>query len=122
VQDGNAELRLPGTRDPVTREQLQQLLQQYEQTRTQAAAILGNLQGLVQAREAQAAIVADSEAAAPGWTAAAGPGRTAARWARTLAAGRALAAAAAGRAAAGLLRLFVQDQTRALARWPTCSA
>ena len=33
----------------------------YEQTRTQAGAILGNLQGLVSAREAQAAIVADSE-------------------------------------------------------------
>ena len=33
----------------------------YEQTRTQAGAILGNLQGLVAAREAQAAIVADSE-------------------------------------------------------------
>jgi len=33
----------------------------YEQTRTQAGAILGNLQGLVAAREAQAAIIADSE-------------------------------------------------------------
>ena len=33
----------------------------YEQTRTQAGAILGNLQGLVSAREAQGAIIADSE-------------------------------------------------------------
>ena len=33
----------------------------YEQTRTQASAILGNLQGLVSAREAQSAIIADSE-------------------------------------------------------------
>ena len=33
----------------------------YEETRTQAGAILGNLQGLVSAREAQAAIIADSE-------------------------------------------------------------
>lgn len=61
VIGGNAELRLPGTRDPQVREKLQQLLQQYEQTRTEASAILGNLQGLVAAREAQTAVVADSE-------------------------------------------------------------
>jgi twitching motility protein PilJ len=58
---GNPDLRLPGTRDPQAREQLQRLLKQYEDTRTQAAAILGNLQGLVAAREAQSAIVTDSE-------------------------------------------------------------
>ncbi len=58
---GNPELRLPGTKDPQTRESLEQLITQYEQTRTQASAILGNLQGLVSAREAQAAIVGDSE-------------------------------------------------------------
>jgi len=61
VLDGNAELRLPGTRDPAAREQLGLLLQQYEVLRTDAGAILGSLQGLVNAREAQAAIVADSE-------------------------------------------------------------
>jgi twitching motility protein PilJ len=33
----------------------------YEQTRVQAGAILGNLQGLVSAREAQSSIIADSE-------------------------------------------------------------
>ena len=49
------ELRLPGTKDAQTKERLTQLLKQYEQTRTQAGAILGNLQGLVAAREAQAA-------------------------------------------------------------------
>jgi twitching motility protein PilJ len=58
---GNAELRLPGTKDPATRERLEQLIAQYEQTRSQASAILGNLQGLVSAREAQSAIVNDSE-------------------------------------------------------------
>ncbi|MFY8089160.1 MAG: type IV pili methyl-accepting chemotaxis transducer N-terminal domain-containing protein, partial [Rubrivivax sp.] len=61
VVNGNADLRLPGTRDPQVREKLQQLLAQYEQTRTEASAILGNLQGLVAAREAQTAIVTDSE-------------------------------------------------------------
>ena len=59
--DGNVELRLPPTRDPQTRERLTTLVKQYEETRTQAGAILGNLQGLVSAREAQVAIINDSE-------------------------------------------------------------
>jgi twitching motility protein PilJ len=59
--DGSAQQRLPGTRDPQTRQQLEAILKTYEQTRTQAGAILGNLQGLVTAREAQASILADSE-------------------------------------------------------------
>lgn len=58
---GNPELRLPGARDPELRERLNTLLKQYEDTRTQAAAILSNLQGLVSAREAQSSILADSE-------------------------------------------------------------
>ncbi len=61
VLNGNAELRLPGTRDPQTKERLQTLIKQYEQTRTQASAILGNLQGLVTAREAQVTVLKDSE-------------------------------------------------------------
>ncbi len=59
--EGSPELRLPPTRDEQTKERLKALLQLYEQTRAQAGAILGNLQGLVSAREAQAAIIADSE-------------------------------------------------------------
>ena len=59
--DGNAELRLPVTKDAATRERLVALMKQYEETRVQAGAILGNLQGLVSAREAQASIIADSE-------------------------------------------------------------
>ncbi len=59
--DGSPELRLAATKDAQTREQLDALVKLYEQTRTQASAILGNLQGLVSAREAQSAIIADSE-------------------------------------------------------------
>ena len=59
--DGNAALRLSAARDPQTREQLESLARVYEETRTQASAILDNLQGLVSAREAQNAILADSE-------------------------------------------------------------
>ena len=61
LTDGNPELRLPATRDPQTKERLQALMKQYEETRAQAGAILGNLQGLVSAREAQVNIIADSE-------------------------------------------------------------
>ncbi|MDB5915753.1 MAG: pilJ, partial [Ramlibacter sp.] len=59
--DGSTELRLAPSRDEQTRERLTALLALYEQTRTQAGAILSNLQGLVAAREAQAGIIADSE-------------------------------------------------------------
>ncbi|WP_444814837.1 methyl-accepting chemotaxis protein [Variovorax davisae] len=59
--DGSPQQRLPGTRDAQTRQQLEAILKTYETTRTQAGAILGNLQGLVAAREAQSAILTDSE-------------------------------------------------------------
>jgi twitching motility protein PilJ len=59
--NGSDELRLKATTDPQIRERLEALLKLYDQTRTEAAAILGNLQGLASAREAQASIVADSE-------------------------------------------------------------
>ena len=58
---GSPVLRLSASKDPQTREQLEALIKLYEQTRVQAGAILGNLQGLVSAREAQASIIADSE-------------------------------------------------------------
>jgi len=58
---GNPELRLLPASDAQTRERLDALLKLYEETRTEAGAILGNLQGLVSAREAQAGIVNDSE-------------------------------------------------------------
>ena len=58
---GSADLRLPAARDPQVREQLVAMLEEYEQTRTQAASILSNLQGLVAAREAQNSIIGDSE-------------------------------------------------------------
>ena len=59
--EGSPELRLAAAKEPQTRERLEALLKQYEETRGQAGAILGNLQGLVSAREAQSAIVTDSE-------------------------------------------------------------
>ncbi len=59
--DGSPELRLAGSKDAQTRERLEALLKLYEETRSQAGAILGNLQGIVSAREAQASIIADSE-------------------------------------------------------------
>lgn len=61
LQEGSPELRLAGSKDPQTRERLDALMALYEQTRVQAGAILGNLQGLVSAREAQVSIISDSE-------------------------------------------------------------
>jgi twitching motility protein PilJ len=111
VINGNADLRLPGTREPQVRERLQQLLKQYEQVRTDAGAILGNLQGLVAAREAQTSIVTDSE-----------PLRRGLDTLQEGLAGRSglgginallglLGLGLMGVAGFGLLRLFVADQT-----------
>jgi twitching motility protein PilJ len=61
LQKGSSELKLSAAKDAAIKEQLVALLEMFEQTRVQAGAILGNLQGLVAAREAQGAIVADSE-------------------------------------------------------------
>jgi twitching motility protein PilJ len=59
--DGSSELRLSAAKDVTTREQIQALIKLYDETRVQAGAILGNLQGLVAAREAQSSIISDSE-------------------------------------------------------------
>ncbi len=59
--DGSPELRLNASKDAQTREQIDALIKLYEQTRTQAGAILGNLQGLVSARSAQITVINDSE-------------------------------------------------------------
>ena len=110
--EGSAELRLAPARDAQTRERLAELLKQYEATRVQASAILGNLQGMVSAREAQRSIVADSE-----------PLRTKLEQVQAelssragLGAGNVLALLLFGGllalGAAGLLRLYVRDQAR----------
>ena len=110
LTDGNAELRLPATRDPQTRERLVALLKQYEETRTQAGAILGNLQGLVSAREAQVNIIADSEPLRKGMEVVqarlgSATGFSALNLILLLA-----AAAVMLLGGAGLLRLYVRDQ------------
>jgi twitching motility protein PilJ len=61
VNGGNAELRLPGTREPQARERMAALLKQHELAQAQATAILGNLKGMVAARDAQGVILGDSE-------------------------------------------------------------
>ena len=61
LRDGSQALRLSPARDDQTRERLNTLLKKYEGVRAQASTILGNLQGLVAAREAQSSILADSD-------------------------------------------------------------
>ena len=59
--EGSAELGLAASRDAPTRTALQALTKLFEATNVQAGAVMGNLQGLVAARQAQAAILTDSE-------------------------------------------------------------
>ena len=110
VLDGNLELRLAGTRDAAQRDRLQTLLRQFDQTRARSNAILGNLPGLMAAREAQTTILADSEPLRLGLG----------ELQQKLAGGGALSSPYLGAAAVallllllgglGLLRLFVQSQ------------
>ena len=58
---GSDDLHLSAARDPALREQLEALLKIFERTRTQSTFILGSLQGLVAARDAQVALIDDSE-------------------------------------------------------------
>jgi twitching motility protein PilJ len=110
--DGNAELRLPGTRDAQTKERLGALLKQYEETRTQAGAILGNLQGLVAAREAQVAIVNDSEPLRKGLETIQEQLGTETGFSGLNLALLLLSAALLLAGGAGILRLYVRDQTQ----------
>jgi twitching motility protein PilJ len=59
--DGSAPMGLPGTRDPQLKERLTALVKMYQDTKNRGATILSNLPGLNAARDAQTAIVADSE-------------------------------------------------------------
>ncbi len=59
--DGNAQMGLPGTRDPQQRERLATLTRLYQDTKARGNVILGGMAGLNSAREAQNAILADSE-------------------------------------------------------------
>ncbi|MFZ4551398.1 MAG: methyl-accepting chemotaxis protein [Aquabacterium sp.] len=59
--NGSSELHLAAAKKAETREQLEALLSIFERTRTQSTYILGSLQGLVSARDAQVAVIDDSE-------------------------------------------------------------
>lgn len=59
---GSSELRLNETKDPQVKERLEALMKTFGETKSQAGVILGNLQGLVSARQAQSAVTSDSEA------------------------------------------------------------
>ena len=60
--DGNAQMGLPGARDPQIRDRLIALVKQYQETKTRGSEILANLPGLSAARDAQTNILGDSEA------------------------------------------------------------
>ena len=59
--NGSDELRLKVTTDKPTRDRLVELMRMFDESRTQAGAILNNLQVLIAVRQAQAAVIKDSE-------------------------------------------------------------
>jgi len=59
--DGSADLRLNATRDTPTRDRLVELIAMFDDSRVQAGAILDNLQLLVAVRQAQSAVMTNSE-------------------------------------------------------------
>ena len=109
--EGSQELRLPPARDPLVKERLVQLRNQYEELRTQASAILGNLQGLVAAREAQTVIVNDSEPLRRGLDALQAGFVEEGRIGGAQIFGAVLSALLLVAGVLGFLRLFVVDQT-----------
>ena len=110
--DGNADLRLAGSREPQVRESLQDLLARYELLRTEAGAILDNRTGLAAARAAQAAIVADSEPLRLSLEGLQQSLAADAGFGGLPLVGGLLSALLLAAGAFGLLRLFVRDQTR----------
>jgi twitching motility protein PilJ len=111
LTNGSAEARLPPARDPQVREKLVLLKQQFDELNTQAQVILGNLQGLVAAREAQGAIVSDSEPLRKGLDALQLQFVDQSRFSGAQVFGAVLSTLLLAAGALGLLRLFVLDQT-----------
>ncbi|MDP1968785.1 MAG: methyl-accepting chemotaxis protein [Burkholderiaceae bacterium] len=107
--NGSTELRIAATTDSQTRERIEALMKLYEQTRAQATVILGNLQGLVAAREAQSAIIADSEPLRRGLEDLQGQLSSQTGLGLGLLVALALSAAAALLFALGLVRVQLQD-------------
>jgi twitching motility protein PilJ len=112
LANGSAEMRLPGAREPGMAERVKAVLGKFGEMRNEASAVLGNIQGLAAARAGQTSIVRDSETLRKGLddlqsrlTAGGGFGAT-------HLAGVALSALLLGLGGAGLLRLFVQEQTQ----------
>ena len=111
VLDGSAELRLPGTRDAALRDRLQTLLRQFDETRARANLILGNLPGLMAARDAQVAILADSEPLRLGLVALQQQLGSGGAFSTPYLAGAAVALLLLLVGGLGLLKLFVHEQT-----------
>jgi len=109
--DGSAPLRLSAARDPSLRAALQQSLAQFEGVDARVRAILANLEGLAAAREAQVAILRDSEPLRLGLDRLQSALAQAGGFGVAGLAGALGALLMLGAGGFGLLRLFVADQT-----------
>ncbi|MEO5882807.1 MAG: methyl-accepting chemotaxis protein [Caldimonas sp.] len=108
--DGSSAMGLPGARDPQFRERLTTLVKSYQDTRTRGATILANLPGLNAARDAQTAIVGDSEALRKGLETVQGRLESGSRIGAPTWILLALFAALAVAGGYGFLRLYVMEQ------------
>jgi len=110
VADGNPSLHLPGARDPQLKKAMQDLIKAYGQTSEQGAVILNNVAGLVAARDAEAAILADSEPLRRGLERVSGELETSGgvNFGTLLLMGASLVALVVG--ALGMLRIYVAEQ------------
>jgi twitching motility protein PilJ len=110
--DGSTELRLTGSKDPQVRERLVALLDMYKSTREEASSILGNLQGLVAAREAQDEILKDSEPLRIGLEKVQSDLEAGTSFSKLRLLGLILSAAVLAAGGFGLLRLYVRAQAK----------
>jgi twitching motility protein PilJ len=109
---GSAELRLPAASAPGMIDKLKALQQQYATLREESAAILGNVPGLVAARQGQGAILRDSEALRTGLDDLQGRLADGGGFGAPHLLGIALALLLLLFGGGGMLRLFVMQQTQ----------
>ena len=111
LANGSAALRLQAARDPLIADKARQLLKQFAELNTEAAPLVSNIQGLMAARQAQSALTRDSETLRRGLEDLQGR-LTGGGFGPLHFLGILLALVMAGLGAAGLLRLFVQEQNQ----------
>jgi twitching motility protein PilJ len=112
LSNGNPDQKLPGSREPQVKELFANLMRQHGMVEAQSKSILGNLQGLVAARDAQGVILGDSERLRMGLEGVQGKLATAGGLGGVNLLLLILSAVVLVTGGVGLLRLFISDQSQ----------